>query len=373
MHKKESNNSGKERLLVFDLLRGYFLFVIIIDHLMRFFGFWEIFTGRGAQWVSAAEGFFFISGIMVGVVRGKRMILKPIQDVAKKCLSRSFKLYAWGVGLSLVFSLVAVWLAGNEGLKQPIFVGSGLDLIVQTLSLRFNYGWADFLIYYAVYMTLSPVAIWLLRKRLWHSVLLLSLVVWLETSSIMGSWQILFFSGLVIGFYKGKLEEYILSFNESTRKHLSSAIISLSVVTLLASIFFTTVAEEYGKIGSGNYILGISLENSKSYAVETLRMTFDRLSLAPARLLLFYLWFSALYIIFNKYEEWIKKRLGWLLLTLGQNSLYVYIVHAVLLFFLNLIVPLGQHWTVNIFINTSFVLLIIAMVKKKFLFKLIPR
>ncbi|MDQ5913893.1 MAG: hypothetical protein QG623_512 [Patescibacteria group bacterium] len=358
---------------MFDLMRGYFLFVIIIDHLLRFFGFWEIFTGRGAQWVSAAEGFFFLSGIMIGIVRGRRMIRTSLIDVAKKCWRQAVTLYIWGIGLSLLFSALAIILMGNAGVKQPVFIGSNTELIVQTLSLSFNYGWADFLIYYAVYLFSTPLAIWLLRNKLWHSVLLISLIVWMQTTTIMGSWQILFFSGLVVGFYKDQIEDYFLELNNVWKKSFSSAIYALSAVTLLASVYFTTIAEEYGKVGSGNKLLGANLESSREYAVESLRVTFDRASLAPLRLLLFYLWFAALYLLFRKYQAWMTKRLGWILLTFGQNSLYVYIVHALLIFALNLIVPIGQHWVINVLINTGFVLLVWLMVRSRFLFRFIPR
>ncbi len=368
--KRETDNN---RLIVFDLMRGYFLFVIIIDHLLRFFGFWELFTGRGAQWVSAAEGFFFISGIMIGIVRGRRMITERISSVIRKCFSRSFKLYVWGVGLSLIFSLLAIILAGHEGLKQPMFVGSNSDLIVKTLSLRFNYGWADFLIYYAVYLLVAPFAIWLLRKRLWHSVLILSLIVWSQSSTIMGSWQVLFFSGVIAGYHKEDIERFIKNLSLRQRKNFALIIYFLSGLSLGLSVYFTTIAEEYGKAGSSGTLFGFSLLGSREYAVDTLRIVFDRNSLAPARLVLFYLWFSALYLLFKKFEVVIKEKLGWLLLTFGQNSLYVYIMHAIILFFLNLMVPLGQHWVINIIINTGFVLMIWFMTKKKFLFKIIPR
>lgn len=369
----EEISKNKSRLVVFDLMRGYFLFVIIIDHLLRFFGFWEIFTGRGAQWVSAAEGFFFLSGIMIGIVRGRRMIRTSLIDVAKKCWRRAVTLYLWGIGLSLLVSTLAILLAGNIGLKQPVFVGNNIELVIKTLSMTFNYGWADFLIYYAVYLFFSPLAIWLLRNKLWHSVLLISLIIWMQTTTIMGSWQVLFYSGLVVGFYKEQIENVFLRFNTKWRRLLSSTVYLLSGLTLLVSVFFTTIAEEYGKAGSNPKLLGIDLEGSRIYAIETLRVTFDRVSLAPARLLLFYLWFTALYLLLKKYETWITKRLGWILIPFGQNSLYVYIVHAVMIFLLNLIVPTGQHWLINVLINTSFVLLVWLMVRSRFLFRFIPR
>ena len=44
-----------QRVVALDLLRGYFLFVMIIDHLGRFPGLFDLLTGRDKMWVSAAE------------------------------------------------------------------------------------------------------------------------------------------------------------------------------------------------------------------------------------------------------------------------------------------------------------------------------
>ncbi len=343
------------------------MFVIMIDHLMRTFGFWEIFTGRGAQWVSAAEGFFFVSGIMIGMIRGRKMINEPISEVFKKCWKRAITLYLWGVGLTMFFSAIALRFIGNLGLKGGYFTGSLHDFLVQTLTLRFSYGWGDFLIFYAVYLFFAPFTIFLLRKRLWHSVLLASLVVWLSTTTMMGGWQIIFFSGVVSGFYKEQIENYMRALSPKVKKIGASTIYALTIVTLAASVFFTTIAEEYGSRA------GSSLEHVRNYSVGTLRPIFDKVAMEPSRLILFFLWFTALYLLVNKYEDKLKKWVGWLLLPLGQNSLYVYIVHAILLFFMNLLIPYGQFWVLNVLINTGFVLLVWYMTKKRFLFRIVPR
>lgn len=355
------------RLVNFDLMRGYFMFVIMIDHLMRSFGFWEIFTGRGAQWVSAAEGFFFLSGVMIGMVRGRKMVNLPIVEVFRKCWRRALTLYLWGVGLSISFSLLALYLKDNIGLKGGYFEGTLGNFLLQTLTLRFSYGWADFLGFYAVYLFFAPIAILLLRKKLWHSVLLASFAVWLSTTTMMGGWQIIFFSGLVAGFHKEELEDFIRSKSARLKRVVTWIIYSTAGITLAASVFFTTIAEEYGSRA------GSSLEQARNYSVGTLRPIFDKVAMEPSRIILFFIWFSALYILVLKYEQQLKNRAGWLLLILGQNSLYVYIVHAILLFFLNLLIPVGQHWAINVLINTGFVLSVWYLSKKKFLFRIIPR
>lgn len=47
------------RIHTIDILRGFFMFMIIVDHLELFPNGFDFLTGRGLLWMSAAEGFFF--------------------------------------------------------------------------------------------------------------------------------------------------------------------------------------------------------------------------------------------------------------------------------------------------------------------------
>src|SRR3989339_456486 len=90
----------KRRIHELDLLRGFFILVIIIDHLQ----FWPspltFLTGEGRLWVSAAEGFFLISGLLIGYIRGYKGRNQPLTSISKKLAYRAFMLYAWGVGIT---------------------------------------------------------------------------------------------------------------------------------------------------------------------------------------------------------------------------------------------------------------------------------
>lgn len=365
--------SEKSRILTFDLLRGYFLFVIIIDHLLRSFNIWELFTGRGAQWISAAEGFFFVSGIMIGMVRGRSMIGQPITEVFKRCWRRAGTLYLWSVGLTALYCLIAVYLTGHPGLKPGYFDGSINNFLLKTLSLQFSYGWADFLVFYTVYLFFAPFAIWALRNKLWQLVLALSLLVWAQTYSEMGGWQIIFFIGVICGFYKDEIENFFLGLGVKTRRILAFLIYLATAVTLSLSVFFTTLAEEYGKPGSSGKLLGFNVADARDYSIEVLRPHFDKISMQPARLILFFIWFCALYMLVKRFEASIAKYLGWFFLTLGQNSLYVYIISSVPLFFNFILIGSGQPWYTNTLLGTAVLAAVWLATKKRFLFGFIPR
>ncbi len=181
----------KDRILSLDLLRGYFLCVIIVDHLARFPNLFDIVTGRGQLWVSAAEGFFLISGILIGVLKPK----------AQKLYSRAVRLYLCSIGLTLLFTAWGYWLP-SDNIIAGIWTGDSLSLVLNTLSLRYVYGWADFLPYYVIFLLVSPLAIKIITK--YGAVLLLtaSFGVWLiRGQNIYMAWQLIFISGLMGGFY----------------------------------------------------------------------------------------------------------------------------------------------------------------------------
>ena len=82
-----------ERIRAFDLMRGFFLIVILLDHLAYYPSGLDIFTGRGLLYISTAEGFFAISGLVLGIVRGRKLLNKPLRTAAKLLLKRSVQLY----------------------------------------------------------------------------------------------------------------------------------------------------------------------------------------------------------------------------------------------------------------------------------------
>ncbi len=133
------------RILALDLLRGYFLVVIIIDHLFRFPSLFEIFTGRGQLWVSAAEGFFIISGLLVGYIYKSQIRTNP-QAVFKKIWKRAVKLYLLSIGLTILFTAWG-WILNSTEVKTGIWP-LGYDpllMFTKVFILQYVYGWADFL------------------------------------------------------------------------------------------------------------------------------------------------------------------------------------------------------------------------------------
>jgi len=157
------------RLNTLDLLRGWFLVVIASDHLIRIPSMFDLITGRGLLWVSAAEGFFFISGMLVGITRGRQMQLDGLKAASRRLWARAGKLYVASVILTFAYLFLGYWLQsrGVTAIKGGLtHFGSVGELFYNVFNLNYTYGWADFLSFYAVFLGLAPLALWLLRRKL---------------------------------------------------------------------------------------------------------------------------------------------------------------------------------------------------------------
>lgn len=371
IEKKQSS-----RILTLDLMRGYFLFCIVIDHL----DFWpnglDWVSARGQLFISAAEGFFLISGIVLGIVRGSKLMDKPFRLPAWLLVKRGLQLYATYVILALFFTLVGwAFFMQNPGLKDGIAaVGTPLlSLLWDTLTLKYIYGWADYLRLYAMFLFVSPLVLWLLRKGKWWIALTLSIAVWAFTPSPIYpeslaiqplKWQILFFGGMMIGFHWKQLTQLWQRISIMWRRGIVTILLSISALTLLGNIFLA-----FGGYSSNdvyNFVAPIRETLQHHY--------FDKELLMPLRLVIALLWFFSGFWLVHRYEKYIVRFLGWILLPFGTNSLYVYTVHAFIIFFVHLIIPPGsKDFLPNFLFTWGALSFIWVMIRYQILFKIIPR
>ncbi len=373
MHEKKSS-----RILTFDLLRGYFLIAIILDHLYFFPSGLDWWSARGSLFITTAEGFFLISGLVLGIVRGSKLINEPFRKVAKLLLKRGAQLYITTIILALLFTMIG-WLffLDNPGLKAGILPpATGIfELIWQTITLQYFYGWADYLRLYAIFMLVSPIALWLLRKGRWYILLFINLIVWLLFPSDINvpdttqellqplTWQLIFFGGMTIGFYWNAITSWWRTLKQSTQFIVKVGILGSALITLVINVFIVFVLPNLN-------IQHLPLLNNIEYNLYI--NYFDKERLPLARLVMFLLWFSAAFYLFRRFEAKICRFLGWLLLPFGENSLYVYTLHAFLIFFIHLIFQEGSI-VFNLTISLMAIALIRVAIHYKFLMKIIPR
>jgi len=371
---KAVKKEKSERILTFDLMRGYFLCVILFNHLQYYPSGLDFFTGRGLLYASTAEGFFVVSGIVLGIVRGRKLLHQPFKVAAKLLWKRSLQLYITSIILTFIFTLVGQLFIGNPGLKYGIFNewSNWWELLWHTVTLSYTYGWADFLRMYAIFIFFAPFVLWLLRKGLWYVVLIVSagisaLYPLLPENPIISqpfSWQFIFFAGFVIGFYWETIVAKWRSFSVTLRKTIGWSTVAAFAITAITSFLFVFGHEIPGAVGAQLTALHHIAE-----------VHFNKDQLAFDRILLGTIWFWGLFYLVRRYESWILKHFGWFFLNFGMNSLYVYTISAFVVFFTHLIIaPPGLG---NLFLNLLISLIALGLVqlavKTKFLMKIIPR
>src|SRR4051794_38885676 len=113
-----------------DLLRGYCVFAMTVDHLDA--PTWlYVLTGGNRFFVSAAEGFLFISGLVMGVVYRPIVERSGLASAAAKALKRSALLYLVTIGATVGI----MWLSSRLGLPWSVGVDV-VEAIPRVLTLR---------------------------------------------------------------------------------------------------------------------------------------------------------------------------------------------------------------------------------------------
>ncbi len=378
MSEPSINHPRVARIHAFDLLRGYFLIVILLNHLYFYPSGLELLSGRGALYASSAEGFFVISGIVLGIVRGQKLLAKPFAVGAKLLLKRSVQLYITSVVLAVLFTFIAWIFYDNPGIKStPLPPDTPIwEVVWKAATYQYLYGWADFLRQYAIFIAIAPLALWLLRRGLWYVVLAVSFAVWTLFPHLPGSgfmlqpvaWQFVFFSGFVIGFHWPQIQGFWRRLSIKNRRRIGNSLVATTLITIIASALLVFGYKFGGDLGSTLTTWHRAIED---YFYK------DRLPIP--RLIIGAVWFWGLFYFVRRHEAWLMQKIGWLLNPLGVNSLYVYTIQAFLVYFTHLfIVPSqagqpGLTWFINLFVSLALLTLTWVAVKQRFLFKIIPR
>lgn len=326
------------RILAFDLLRGLFLIVILIDHVELYPSFFDFLTGKGRLWVSAAEGFFFISGLLVGMVY-KRRLTHGMKFIFRKLWRRAAELYIASVFLTFLF--VAWALAANDpylkdGLPLPF---NWPHVIFETLLMRFGFGWADFLARFAILMIVAPFVFWLAAKGKWKLVVIASIVIWaFRGQTFTLGWQLLFNWGILIGFNWYEIQGRYRKVASKDRQRIRKAFFVTAGITFVfsyASIYLLNLFNYLWGLDYSSPAL-IELTNAWNHVNYDIWQFAQKWNLGPIRLALFFIWFPVLFYLVSKYGEGINRRTKNIIEIMGRNSLFVYVTHAFIIFILKL-------------------------------------
>ena len=329
----------KRRIYEFDLLRGIFIVIIIIDHLQ----FWpsplSYVTGEGRLWVSAAEGFFLISGLLVGYIRAYKDQSKPLWDISKKMLQRALMLYLWGIGITFAITCFTLLMHGNPMLpKLPAAeqLASPFVFIWNVISGNYFNDWIYFLRLYAIMLAVTPLFLWMLRRRQERVVIAFMALayavsfVWPEGAL---QWQVLFFGAALLG-YKLEAIGAWLSAHPIIKLVGTIALVTATVVTMVLSYFFVL---SWGLVENPNWHWMDREQYVTIRAVIDPWFTSNPMSIG--RILLAFLWMGGLFMFVHTFRLFIMRWFGWLLIPLGGRSLSAYCLQALLLPLIVITIP----------------------------------
>ncbi|MDE1994693.1 MAG: OpgC domain-containing protein [Rhizobiaceae bacterium] len=218
-----------KRYEIIDGLRGYFLVFMLINHLVFVGGYWMLFINHNQlAFVEDAQGFVFLSGLLVGMVYSRKMAKKGYEQACQQIWDRAFEIYRYAIGIVMVVLAAQIvlpdayriwhdWL-GYTTFDDPLRLAAIGTLLFQPTFM-------DILPQYVIYMIFAPPIIWLCMRGKWAYVAVASLILWMAgqlglqraaTDFVNGwvlggddqgirvsfnlfGWQIVFFSGLVAG------------------------------------------------------------------------------------------------------------------------------------------------------------------------------
>jgi hypothetical protein len=351
----------RRRDLALDLLRGYFLVVILIDHLRFATNPLYLVSGHQALWVTAAEGFVLISGFLVGRLRGDEARTAGLAVATRHVLRRAAVLALWSALLTIAFRAISSASGYWPDVPNADAPGSLVDYALGAVVLRRTYGDHNLLAAYALFLAAAPLALAAMLRGYTWLVLVGSAALWavayrynlVWSNSVQADlcWQLLFMIGVAAGVHHAALAARWHAASPRTRRAIAVAAASASLAILVGSV--------------------LRLPDHGVPPTRLEAVLFERNRLGPARIVCAIVLVTSLYGLVRTFEARLVPTIGRLLVPLGQASLYVYIVQAVLTFVL---VDRAQTnpW-IAAAVSLAVVGIVWLMVRYKLLFRIIPR
>ena len=212
---KSQSSSG--RIFEIDLVRGICLIEMMANHLPS-----NLVTRgfvQSAGFISAAEGFVFLSGFVSGWTSTSALAEnKPLGLIAQRFLSRGLKLYAiYCVFVTVVLTAVAgdSWFS-EWGRLCDVTAGSASHVWPYAMVLLRQLPYLDIFAMYCIFLVLVPLVLAGLRVRRFWLPCTISAGVWLISQFgsapnlpvmikfgffNLFSWQLLFVIGVTVGYH----------------------------------------------------------------------------------------------------------------------------------------------------------------------------
>jgi hypothetical protein len=365
-------SSRAARDVPLDLLRGLAMVILVVNHLRL-----ESALGHVTSAVlSAAEVLVAVSGVLAGMVFGRRWLDHGARATTVMLLRRSRKLYAASVVVvALVGALTLVPGLATEALTVSPNVQSARDsyafdgelrTLLAIVTLEAGPWQFNILGFFIAALAVAPAVLYALDRGWWPAVVAASwLLFWLGRQfdvDVLPSqserpfpvlvWQVLFVNGIVLGWHRERLARWL-----GYRKAVCA------VILVLAATF------------AAIQLAGPVLVDAAAWARWEAEH-FHKGSLDLARLLAMVSIAAAVYLGLRHFGRPAERLLGPLLLPLGRNSFYVFIMHVFVCLVVASIPALaggGLGLLGNTIVQLACLGVLWAMVRGRFLFRVVPR
>ncbi|NUT70354.1 OpgC domain-containing protein [Pseudarthrobacter sp. C4D7] len=381
-----------------DLLRGLAIVFVVVNHL-GMASLFQLLTQEAVGFVSGAELFVLFSGLVLGMVYGPKA-KEDFGRVVDLTSRRAGKLYVTALAV-----LVGVFLlsllpffhtealttfvdqgtggAGHSGAGRTYDLYAGMSSLFQfpvppqvlpaIVLLQFGPWQFNVMGLYVVLLLVSPLILAALNRGKAFWVLLATFAVYavgavtrfrllpsqFEDSFPLLVWQVLFVLGLVAGYYRRSIVTWLAGH-------------TWVVAACTAAAFALAFLSWGNPYLANNYDVRLALMPDSAYRA-MYDALFGRTYLAPGRLFNVLVLVVAAYAFLSAYWKPVQRALGWFLIPLGRATLYVFIMHVVLIAVVANIPVLQQQ---SILINTVAYAVVLGllwlMVRTRFLFRIIP-
>ncbi|MDQ3739317.1 MAG: OpgC domain-containing protein [Actinomycetota bacterium] len=363
--------SGRDVSL--DLLRGLAMAILVVNHVAL--DSWLHYATE--PFLSAAEALVVVSGVVAGMVFGRRWIAWGARRTTKALLHRAFVLYRASVvvvalvgALSLVPGLATEALTIAPRTAGPdlyAFDGGALRTALAVVTLEAGPWQFNILGFFVAALAVTPGLLWLLARGWWPAILAASWVLYLVGRATLADvlpsqserpfpflvWQLLFVHGVVLGRHREGIGRAVARLRRP-----------LTAVLAIAAVAAWSRLHEIGLDPSGIDWRPFDAEH------------FAKRTLDWGRLVTMLSFTAAAYLAFRRFEPLAERTVGKLLLPLGRNSFYVFITHVFLCLAvasLPLLEDGGFGRAGNTLAQAGCLALLWLMVTRRFLFRWIPR
>ena len=308
--------AGKRDLRI-DLLRGFCVFVMIVDHIGGETSWLYVLTGGNQFIVSAAEGFVLLSGFSMGMVHHLTIRRSGVGAMLGKVFGRAWLLYLLTVTLTIAFAAVSS-LLDTPWAAEATPARSRTDFALSVLTLHRTYSLTDILVLYTLLILSAGPALWLIARGYTGLVLGASSAAWViaqvwpervlrawqitDGGFPFSAWQLVFFIGLMLGYHRQRIATYLMP----------RYLFTLSLVFAGVLIAMQTLALD---------LLTFRLAGGASSVHDLL---FDKNDARIGRIVALFAAAAFAYAFVTVAWRPIGRLTSWLLMPMGQRALFAY-------------------------------------------------